>query len=89
MPRIALIGTGGTIASTSTATGVVATRTVTELLGTTGLADVEVESIDLMTVGSYRMTPAHLRRISDTVAQLFERTENPVDGIVITHGTDT
>ncbi|QTI69650.1 asparaginase [Gordonia polyisoprenivorans] len=89
MHRIALIGTGGTIASTSTSTGVVATRTVTDLLGTTGLADVEVESIDLMTVGSYRMTPAHLRRISDTVAQLLERTENPVDGIVITHGTDT
>ncbi|MFW0793320.1 asparaginase [Gordonia sp. CPCC 205515] len=89
MTRIAVIATGGTIASTATDSGVLATRTAASLLDAAGVSGVEVETIDLMTVGSYRMTLHHLRVVSDAVAELLARTEDPVDGIVITHGTDT
>jgi L-asparaginase len=45
--------------------------------------------VDLMTVGSYRMNLGHIRRISDAVAELLARKTDQIDGIVITHGTDT
>ncbi|MEW5809211.1 MAG: asparaginase [Actinomycetota bacterium] len=89
MTRIAVLATGGTIASTATEGGVVATRTAAAVLGDVAFGDLEVETHDLMTVGSYRLTLGHLRAISDAVAELLERRECPVDGIVITHGTDT
>ncbi len=87
--RIAIIATGGTIASTTTEGGVVANQTAATLLEGTGIAGVEIETIDLMTIGSYRMTLGHLRQISDQVADLLAREHERVDGIVITHGTDT
>lgn len=89
MTRVAVIATGGTIASTSTDAGVVATRTATNLLDTASITGVHIETVDLMTVGSYRMSLHHLRAVSDAVAELLHRTDDPVDGIVITHGTDT
>ncbi|WP_439029402.1 asparaginase [Gordonia terrae] len=89
MARVVVIATGGTIASEATDAGVVATRPAARLLRGTGIDDVEVETLDLMTVGSYRLTLGHLRRISDAVAELLTRPTRPVDGIVITHGTDT
>lgn len=89
MTRIAVIATGGTIASTATDSGVVATRPVANLLEQAGVAGIDIESHDLMTVGSYCMDLHHLRLISEAVAGLLSRTEDPVDGIVITHGTDT
>lgn len=89
MTRIAVIATGGTIASTATEGGVVATRTAAAVLEGAVFDGIDIETHDLMTVGSYRMTLAHLRAISDAVASLLLRTQDPVDGIVITHGTDT
>jgi L-asparaginase len=89
MTRIAVIATGGTIASTATQGGVVATRTAAALLESAQVTGIDVETHDLMTVGSYRMTLAHLRAISDAVGDLLGRQHDPVDGIVITHGTDT
>lgn len=89
MPRVAVIATGGTIASTATQGGVVATRNAADLLRSAQVDDIDVETHDLMTVGSYRMTLGHLRRISDAVGDLLRRERDPVDGIVITHGTDT
>ncbi|ORA56731.1 L-asparaginase [Mycolicibacterium chubuense] len=89
MTRIAVIATGGTIASTATEGGVVATRTAAAVLEGAVFGDIEVETHDLMTVGSYRMTLGHLRSISDAVDALLRRSHDPVDGIVITHGTDT
>nr|WP_064570637.1 asparaginase [Gordonia sp. LAM0048] len=89
MTRIAVIATGGTIASEATDAGVVATQTAARLVERAGLDDVEVETIDLMTVGSYRLTLGHLRQISDAVGALLARSTEPVDGVVITHGTDT
>jgi L-asparaginase len=87
--RVAVIATGGTIASTASDGGVVATRSAADLLETAHVTGIEVESIDLMTVGSYCMRLEHIRSISDAVAALLDRRDDPVDGIVITHGTDT
>jgi L-asparaginase len=89
MTRVAVIATGGTIASTATDGGVVATRLAANLLESADVTGIEVESHDLMTVGSYRMTLQNIRSISDAVAALLDRRTDPIDGIVITHGTDT
>ncbi|AKS35720.1 asparaginase [Mycolicibacterium goodii] len=89
MTRIAVIATGGTIASTATDSGVVATRPAANLVERAGVSGIDTEPHDLMTVGSYCMDLHHLRLISDAVAELLNRTDDPVDGIVITHGTDT
>ncbi|KQU01919.1 L-asparaginase [Rhodococcus sp. Leaf7] len=87
--RIAVIATGGTIASTTTTGGVVASRTASALVDELDVSGVVIETVDLMTVGSYNLTFEHLRSISDCVAELLAREVDPVDGIVITHGTDT
>ncbi|WP_197374048.1 asparaginase [Mycolicibacterium baixiangningiae] len=89
MTRVAVIATGGTIASTATRGGVVATRNAEALVESARINDIDVETHDLMTVGSYRMTLGHIRSVSDAVAGLLQRRQDPVDGIVITHGTDT
>ena len=89
MTRVAVVATGGTIASTATAGGVVASRSAADLLRSTHVTDIDVETVDLMTVGSYRMNLGHIRLISDAVAELLARKTDPIDGIVITHGTDT
>src|SRR6185436_5412362 len=89
MTRVAVVATGGTIASTASAGGVVASRAAADLLGSTHVTDIDVETVDLMTVGSYRMNLGHIRLISDAVADLLARETDPIDGIVITHGTDT
>ena len=89
MTRVAVVATGGTIASTASAGGVVASRSAVDLLQSTHVTDIDVETVDLMTVGSYRMNLGHIRLISDAVADLLARETDPIDGIVITHGTDT
>jgi L-asparaginase len=89
MTHIAVIATGGTIASTATAGGVVASRSAADLLQNAHVTDIDLETVDLMTVGSYRMNLGHIRLISDAVADLLARKTDPIDGIVITHGTDT
>ena len=89
MRRIAVVATGGTIASESTDDGVVARRGGATLLGGNVVDGVDLEYVDLMTVGSYRLTLEHLRQICDTVADLLDRDTDRIDGIVITHGTDT
>ena len=89
MTRVAVVATGGTIASTASAGGVVASRAAADLLQSTHVTDIDVETVDLMTVGSYRMNLGHIRLISDAVADLLARETDPIDGIVITHGTDT
>jgi L-asparaginase len=89
MTRVAVVATGGTIASTASEGRVVATRSAADLLDSARVTGIEVESHDLMSVGSYRMTLQHIRSISDAIATLISRRDDPVDGIVITHGTDT
>ncbi|GAA3597433.1 asparaginase [Klugiella xanthotipulae] len=87
MAHIEVLGTGGTIASRSRGTaGAVAEASAAELLAHLG-GDHVVSHRDILTVGSYQLTLKDLRLIAQAVA---ESARNPeVDGIVVTHGTDT
>ena len=88
MPRVVVIATGGTIASSSSTGGaVVAQRTASEMLGALGPGDAEVEGRDLLNVGSYLLGHHELRLITEAVAQELARED--VTGVVVTHGTDT
>ncbi|WP_055525060.1 asparaginase [Streptomyces graminilatus] len=88
--RVALLGTGGTIASASGADGqLVARRSVAELLDGCDIpAGVSVEpAVDLERINSWDMDP---RRMWLLAARIEEALTDPeVAGIVITHGTDT
>ncbi|MCZ0978444.1 asparaginase domain-containing protein [Streptomyces diastatochromogenes] len=86
--RIVVISTGGTIASRWQGTGYAADASGDDVLATAPLPeDVTVEVVDLFNVNSSRMTSAHqlalLRTVHETLA------DPGVDGIVVTHGTDT
>lgn len=83
-----MLATGGTIASRATSgAGAVARDGAAELLADLAPAGVEVEAIDVLRRNSFAITPAEQRRILDAVR---DRLEDPaVDGIVVTHGTDT
>ncbi|MER6095856.1 asparaginase [Streptomyces sp. NPDC001728] len=86
--RIVVISTGGTIASRWQGTGYAADASGDDVLATAPLPEgVTVEVVDLFNVNSSRMTAAHqlslLRTVHETLA------DPGVDGIVITHGTDT
>jgi L-asparaginase len=85
--RIQLLGTGGTIASRSHATGgAVATDTSSALIPTHH-QDVTVHARDVLTTGSYRLDLADLRLIAEAVGQSLA--DPGIDGVVVTHGTDT
>lgn len=99
MTRVHIIGTGGTIASRSEDTGghsgsavqaqgSVATVTVVDLARSVStVQDLEVTTEDVMTIGSYRIGLPEMLEIA-TAART--RAHDPaVDGVVITHGTDT
>ncbi|MFG2464517.1 asparaginase [Streptomyces canus] len=88
--RVALLGTGGTIASASGADGqLVARRSVAELLdGCDVPADISVEpAVDLDRINSWDMDPRRMWRLAARVQEVLAEPE--VAGIVITHGTDT
>lgn len=82
MPRLVVITTGGTIATSTGPEGVLRpTRT-----GAALVAGLDVEVLDLMSLDSSRLTPRDWNRIGDAVAA---RVADGADGVVITHGTDS
>lgn len=87
MKRILLIGTGGTIASGVTESGLAPALTTDELLSY--LPDLAtacaVDSIQLLKLDSTNMRPEHWLRMADCIRTHYEK----YDGFVITHGTDT
>ncbi|MFG2900000.1 asparaginase [Streptomyces zaomyceticus] len=86
--RIVVISTGGTIASRWQGTGYAADASGNDVLATAPLPEgVTVEVVDLFNVNSSRMTAAHQLALLRTVHETFA--DPGVDGIVITHGTDT
>lgn len=88
MRKVVVLGTGGTIASVSRGeTGAVAERTAEQLLADLTPEDVDVEAEDVMSLGSYLMTFASMRQLAEAAHQELDRED--VDGVVITHGTDT
>ncbi|MEV7611472.1 asparaginase [Streptomyces sp. NPDC089799] len=88
MGRIVVISTGGTIASRWQGSGFAADADGTEVMATAPLPeDVTVEVVDLFSVNSPRLTTAHQLTLLRTVHEVLA--DPGVDGIVVTHGTDT
>jgi len=91
LPRVVVLATGGTIASTrDPATGALkAALTGAELIravpGLDTIARVEVEQI--ANVGSFDITPEIWLRLAERANQLLQAPD--VSGVVVTHGTDT
>ncbi|MTD54084.1 asparaginase [Amycolatopsis pithecellobii] len=89
MGKVVVLSTGGTIASRRNGRGAsVATDEVGALLGRlpfdTGVA---VEGRDLLSVGSYLLTPADMAGIARAIRRALD--DPGVLGVVVTHGTDT
>ena len=86
-PRVALIATGGTIASRREADG--ASRpslggdSLLDALGETGLA---IEPVDLMAKDSSSLTAADMQAVSTKVGALLA--DPDLAGVVVLHGTD-
>ena len=91
LPRVMVLGTGGTISvATDAATGqqhrMTAKQVVDLVVTLKGRVDVEDE--DFSRVASSSMTPALQFKLAQRVNELF-RTRPELAGIVITHGTDS
>lgn len=94
LPRIAIVGTGGTIAGTGasgtqTASYQAATLGVTQLLDALPdlAAHASLQAEQLMQIDSKNLDWPGMLALARRVAQLAARDD--VDGIVVTHGTDT
>ncbi|MFE2877000.1 asparaginase [Streptomyces roseus] len=88
MGRIVVISTGGTIASRWQGAGFAADADGREVMATAPLPeDVTIEVVDLFSVNSPRLTTAHQLTLLRTVHEVLA--DPDVDGIVVTHGTDT
>ena len=83
MPRLALVNTGGTIASRPDPNGAGLTPQTPPQLQ--GLPDVDVVAFQPFTLPSPHVTQHHMAELR----ALIEREAHGVDGIVLTHGTDT
>ncbi len=86
-PSIAVIATGGTIASKRGEDGA-STPVLSgeDLLGFVPGLEAELRPVDLMAKDSASLTLSDMQRISDAVASGLKDSE--VDGIVVLHGTD-
>ncbi|KDE97460.1 asparaginase [Mycolicibacterium aromaticivorans JS19b1 = JCM 16368] len=81
MPRLVVVTTGGTIATSADDEGVL--RPVHG--GAELVAGHDAQVIDLFTLDSSQLTPAEWVRISDAVTAAA----TGADGVVVTHGTDS
>ncbi|AJP57609.2 L-asparaginase 2 [Pandoraea vervacti] len=92
-PRILVLATGGTIASTGDARsaigynagGVTGEQLTASVPGLDKLASIKAEQIS--NIGSQDMNSKVWYQLAARIKQAFER--NEADGVVITHGTDT
>jgi len=88
VPLVTVLATGGTIASrTGDTGGATAQDDGADLVARLDLpADVEVRVRDVFRVGGFRMT---LDRVHALARAVVAELSDGVDGVVITHGTDT
>lgn len=82
MPRLVVVSTGGTIATSADADGVLRPARTGEQLA----AGLDVEVIDLLSLDSSQLAPPDWLRIS---AAVDAAVAGGADGIVVTHGTDS
>ena len=88
MGRIVVISTGGTIASRWQGSGFAADAHGREVMATAAVPEgVTIEVVDLFSVNSPRLTTAHQLTLLRTIHEVLA--DPGVDGIVVTHGTDT
>ena len=87
MKQILMIGTGGTIASGKTAEGLMPELTSEQLLAFVPAVSAlcRVECLQLLSLDSTNLGPAHLLQIAGAIRARYDR----YDGFVISHGTDT
>ena len=87
MKKILLIGTGGTIASELTASGLAPELTTRQLVAlVSALTEIcEIDCVELLNVDSTNMQPRHWLQIAQCIRQNYDG----YDGFVLTHGTDT
>ncbi|WP_370409495.1 asparaginase [Streptomyces fradiae] len=86
--RIVVISTGGTIASRWTGSGYAADASGDDVVATAAVPDnIDVEVLDLFNVNSSRMTTDRQLALLHAVHKILA--DPGVDGIVVTHGTDT
>jgi L-asparaginase len=87
LPKLALLATGGTIASLQTATGLAPAMRAEDILaacpGLSNQADIWVN--DVFSLDSSNIQPEEWQILAHAVTQAAKN----CDGIVITHGTDT
>ncbi|GGM07730.1 putative L-asparaginase [Deinococcus aerophilus] len=83
MQRLAVIHTGGTIASRPSPDG--RGLTPQQAPSVPGLPGVEVRDFQPFTLPSPQVTPAHMLQLGDLIARVAPEH----DGVVVTHGTDT
>ncbi len=88
--KVALITTGGTIASTRNASNKLESGKLSgnEILAMCQLEqEISIVLVDLFQVPSMHMTFDHLNRLHETIMELLE--DETLAGIVVTHGTDS
>jgi L-asparaginase len=86
---VAVLGTGGTIATRRDAGGGSrASDTGARVVADVSLpVDVDVTTEDVFIINSFLLTPSDMLQLAHAVRQTL--TDAAVDGVVITHGTDT
>ncbi len=88
MKRIVLLATGGTIACRQTADGLSPALSASQMLqGVPHRADVEIVPRDVFSMDSSNIQPEEWSILANAVHAAM--TDDDVDGVVITHGTDT
>ena len=88
MPKVVVLTTGGTIATRGAGVERVARDSGQDLLARVQLpTDVSVEVRDVLRVGGYAFTPAHMHTVLTAVLETYAAPD--IDGVVVTHGTDT
>lgn len=89
MPHILVITTGGTIATRRgpTVAGAVPSLKGDELMAMLPRGGIELTFEEFANLPSSHLTPANALELSQRVAAALARSE--VDGVVVTHGTDT
>ena len=87
MKKILLIGTGGTIASEVTESGLAPELTTEQLLAhIPAISQIcEADCVQLLNLDSTNITPEHWLLMARCIRENYER----YDGFVLTHGTDT